>query len=72
MFRITVLAVLFVSVLMAASSAYAGRVELTTYYPAPTGEYKDVKATNTLKVPVVVAGTKTVANTTPGEIWVEG
>ena len=27
-------------------SAYAGKVELTTYYPAPTGEYTNLETTN--------------------------
>jgi len=55
------------------SSAYAGKVELTTYYPSPNGEYSSLQATTTLKVPVVTSTStpKTVATTTVGEIWVE-
>ena len=51
--------------------AYAGKMELTTYYPAPNGEYKDIQASGSLKVPVkTVAGDTT--KVTAGEIWVEG
>jgi hypothetical protein len=34
---------LIVSILVMAPAAYAGKVELTTYYPAPYGEYKELK-----------------------------
>lgn len=47
------------------------KVTLTTYYPAPYGEYSELEATDTLKVPVVASGTKTLSNTEAGEIWVE-
>jgi len=36
-------------VIVMAPSAYAGKVELTTYYPSPTGEYSELKS-NKLKV----------------------
>ena len=39
MIRKTVLGVVFVSAFVFVSSAYAGKVELTTYYPSPYGEY---------------------------------
>ena len=52
-------------------NAYAGRVELTTYYPAPYGEYKDLKASNSLKVPIKMVNGDTT-KVTPGEIWIEG
>ena len=72
MFRKAILGVLFVSAfVVAASSAQAGRVDLTTYYPAPNGEYKDLQASTKLKVPVVTTGTKQLATTSEGEIWVE-
>ncbi len=60
-------------VLLITASAYAGKVELTTYYPSPNGEYSSLQATTTLKVPVVTSTStpKTVATTTVGEIWVE-
>ncbi|MFA5159584.1 MAG: hypothetical protein WC484_03650, partial [Candidatus Omnitrophota bacterium] len=45
MFRRTVLGVVFVSTVVFASTAFAGRVDLTTYYPAPYGEYKNLKST---------------------------
>ena len=59
--------------LLLTTSAYAGKVELTTYYPAPHGEYQSLEASNKLKVPVVTSTSpaKTVANTAVGEIWVE-
>jgi len=33
------------------ASVYAGKAELTTYYPAPYGEYSTLNATNSLIVP---------------------
>ena len=35
-----------ISLLMILPTAYAGKVELTTYYPAPYGEYKTLKSTD--------------------------
>ena len=58
-------------VLLITASAYAGKVELTTYYPAPNGEYSKLEASNKLKVPVVSPSGKTVDNTVVGEIWVD-
>lgn len=43
-FSVSILGVLLVSAFVAASSAYAGRAELTTYYPAPYGEYTELKS----------------------------
>ena len=71
MFRKILSGVLFISAFMIASNAYAGKMELTTYYPAPYGEYKDIKASGSLKVPVKTVGTDTT-KVTAGEIWVEG
>ncbi|MDD5226109.1 MAG: hypothetical protein PHV97_02860 [Candidatus Omnitrophica bacterium] len=34
-----------VAIIFCSTSAFAGKVELTTYYPAPYGEYKQLKAT---------------------------
>jgi hypothetical protein len=34
----------FVLTFLFVSNAYAGKVELTTYYPAPYGEYEDIRA----------------------------
>ncbi len=70
MFRKTLLGVAFVSAFVLASSAYAGKMELTTLYPAPNGEYKEIKATTTLKVPVKTV--TAVSQVKAGEIWVEG
>jgi len=41
----SILCVLVISIFMITPSAYAGKVELTTYYPAPYGEYKTLKST---------------------------
>lgn len=63
---------LLLAMIALAPSASAGKVELTTYYPAPYGEYTEVKASNKFKVPVTTAAApKTTANTTAGELWVE-
>ena len=64
---------LFVLVLAMAPSAQAGKVELTTYYPAPNGEYKDLQASTKLKVPVktVTNDPTGIAATKEGEIWVQ-
>jgi hypothetical protein len=45
MIRKSFLSVLILSILAMAPSVYAGKVELTTYYPAPYGEYKEIKTT---------------------------
>lgn len=45
MFSRMILSVAFISALILAPEAYAGRVELTTYYPAPFGEYQTLQAT---------------------------
>jgi hypothetical protein len=45
MFRNIFLCSMIILILMMAPSAYAGKVELTTYYPAPYGEYKELKST---------------------------
>ena len=44
MVRKNILGVAFFSVFALASSAYAGKVELTTYYPSPSGEYGKLQA----------------------------
>ena len=62
--------VLFISAFVFVSSAYAGKTELTTYYPSPYGEYKDVKASHSFQVPYKTVGTdKTKVKA--GEIWIE-
>jgi hypothetical protein len=66
-----VLGVVFALAFVFASNAYAGKVELTTYYPAPYGEYRDVKAAHSFQVPVKPVHGDVGAVTT-GEIWVEG
>lgn len=45
MVRNTFLCILMVLVVALATAAYAGKVELTTYYPAPVGEYKNLSTT---------------------------
>ena len=61
------------ALILSPATLFAGKVELTTYYPSPNGEYSSLQATTTLKVPVVTSTStpKTVATTTVGEIWVE-
>ncbi len=39
-----ILGVVFVSAFVLASNAYAGKVELTTFYPAPYGEYNKLQS----------------------------
>ena len=39
------------------TTAFAGKVELTTYYPAPYGEYKELKATDTLTLGTTASST---------------
>ena len=68
--RIIILVVL-IALVFSPVTLFAGKMELTTYYPAPYGEYKDIKASGSLKVPVKTVGTDT-AKVTAGEIWVEG
>jgi len=49
------LSTLIASVLVMLPSAHAGKVELTTYYPSPHGEYKDVKASGSVEVGTTAA-----------------
>ncbi len=44
MIQRNILGVVFISAFVLASNAYAGKVDLTTYYPAPYGEYVDLQA----------------------------
>jgi len=46
MFQKNILGLIFLSVFVFASNAYAGRVDLTTYYPAPYGEYTTLQTTS--------------------------
>ena len=41
----TILCLLIIFVIFPLISVYAGEVKLTTYYPAPYGEYKNIKTT---------------------------
>lgn len=67
----------FLVLLAVAFYAYAGEVKLTTYYPAPYGEYKKVVAT-TLGVgdndatPGINSGDAPNPATNPGEVWIKG
>ena len=71
MFLKNVLYGLILSVIILMPTAYAGKMELTTYYPAPYGEYKNLQASQSLRVPIkTVDGDKT--KVTAGEIWIEG
>lgn len=70
MFRSIAFAIVLVSAFVMAPCAYAGKVELTTYYPVPNGDYKDLQTSGSLKVPVkAVAGNTT--KVAAGEVWVE-
>ena len=40
-----ILFALVISAFMIIPAAFAGRVDLTTYYPAPYGKYKNLKST---------------------------
>ena len=71
MFRKANILFLLAGMTFFAASAFAGRVELTTYYPAPQGDYNAVQVSQKLKVPYVTTGTKDTT-AMPGEIWVEG
>jgi len=63
MFKTTVLFSLIVWVLLTAPSAYAGKVELTTYYPAPMGEYKTLSTTENATF-ATTAGSVNMGSTT--------
>ena len=70
MFRKISLGVFFVLTCVAASSAFAADIEHSTNYPSPNGEYSDLKATGSFKIPVkTVNGDKTKVS--KGEIWFE-
>lgn len=66
MFQNTFLCSLIVLVFMMASSAYAGKVELTTYYPAPMGEY------DTLKSNKLAVGSAAVTPAGDGDVTITG
>lgn len=70
MFRTTVLCVMFLLGGVLVPSVYAGTTEQATTYPAPSGEYTDIKATNSLTVPEKTVGTST-NGLAVGEIWFE-
>jgi len=59
-------------VLLTATNAFAGKVELTTYYPAPTGEYRNLSSTENASFATssgaVGIGTNTPASGTKLEV----
>ena len=69
----TNLSVVILLMFIAPPLAHAGKVELTTYYPAPTGEYAALHAANKLKIPEkhVLPGSAEEAALTKGEIWLD-
>ncbi len=71
MLRRAVLGLLILSAFVSVPSAYAGKVELRTYYPAPNGDYRNFESLNSLTLPKKSADDE---HTTPqpaaGEIWV--
>ncbi len=54
---------LVISALVLVPSAYAGKVELTTYYPAPAGEYKTLSTSEAASF-ASTAGSVNVGSTT--------
>ncbi len=58
MFKKITILFLWMGLTFFAASAFAGKVELTTYYPAPTGEYNTVKFSPTASAPVCNPGAK--------------
>ena len=70
MLQRNILAVAVVLVCFLVPVAHAGKVELTTYYPAPQGEYQTLQASQALKIPIKRQGNFT-GNLTAGEIWIE-
>lgn len=74
--KVILLAIVFF--LMGVTWGYAEKktVRMTTYYPSPYGEYKNLKASNKVVVPVKDQdgnqdGTGTPKSVTNNEIWVE-
>lgn len=68
--RIVRVSFLVVAVVFCSPSAFAGKVELTTYYPAPYGEYQELKSTKdasfaTTDGSKVGIGVRTPANPNP-------
>ena len=70
LFKYIVTGALVMAAFMFVSNAYAGKMELTTYYPSPHGEYKDVKTSGSLTIPAKTVGTDT-SKVRAGEIWFE-
>ena len=70
MFLRILLGVSFVSACLFAPNAYAGKTNLSTYYPSPLGEYTGVRASHSLTIPVKTVGNDTT-KVTAGEIWFE-
>ena len=62
MFQKIFLGVSIVLVLAMAPSAFAGKIELTTYYPAPFGEYKNINTTENTNL-ATTTGSVTVGTT---------
>ena len=59
-----------VVVVIYAVKVYAGSVQMTTYYPAPTGYYDNMKVNKSLAIPCYQPGSAN-APTVSGSIWIE-
>jgi hypothetical protein len=64
MFQNKTLGIIFVSAFVFTSAAYAGKIELTTYYPAPFGEYQELNSTGETHL-ATTAGNVGIGTTTP-------
>ena len=61
----SILCALVISVFMIIPTAYAGKMELTTYYPAPYGEYKNLNSTEGANF-ATTSGNVGIGMTNPG------
>ena len=55
------------SILICAVTVYAGNVQMTTYYPAPTGYYDNIKVNKGLVIPCYKEAPSSPA---AGAIWI--
>jgi len=72
MFKTTVLFSLIAWGLLTAPLAYAGKVELTTYYPSPMGEYSTLNASKSFIPPKMDTGARDAITTTSNPPLAQG